>query len=72
MNYEIIIKGFIQEHVKSHWFEELDMTQNESNNTVLIGEFIDQAALYGVLRRIQDLGMELISVTPMNEQNKNE
>ncbi len=72
MNYEIIIKGFIHEHVKSHWFEDLQMTQNEAHNTVLKGDFVDQAALYGVLRRIQDLGMELISVMPKSEESKNE
>lgn len=72
MNYEIIIRGFIHEHVKSHWFEDLQMIQNEAHNTVLKGDFVDQAALYGVLRRIQDLGMELISVTPKSEESKNE
>lgn len=72
MNYEIIIRGFIHEHVKSHWFEDLQMIQNEAHNTVLKGDFVDQAALYGVLRRIQDLGMELISVMPKSEESKNE
>ena len=57
MNYEIIIKGYIHEQVKSYWFENLEMTQNEAHNTILKGDFLDQAALYGVLRRIQELGM---------------
>ena len=70
MNYEIIIKGYIHEELKSHWFEELEMTQNKAHNTVLRGDFIDQAALYGALRRIRDLGLELISVTPMDELMK--
>ena len=61
MFYEIIINGYI----KAHWFEELEMIQLDDFTTKLIGEFVDQAALYGVLRRIQDLGIELIAVQPV-------
>lgn len=61
MYYEIIIKGYI----KDHYFEALEMTQLEDFTTKLSGVFEDQAALYGVLRRIQDLGIELIAVNPV-------
>lgn len=61
MNYEIIIKGYI----KDHWFEELELTQLDDFTTKLSGTFVDQSALYGVLRRIQDLGIELIAVNPL-------
>jgi hypothetical protein len=61
MYYEIIIKGYI----KDHFFETLEMTQLEDFTTKLSGVFEDQAALYGVLRRIQDLGIELIAVNPV-------
>jgi hypothetical protein len=61
MVYEIIIKGYI----KDHYFETLEMTQLEDFTTKLSGVFEDQAALYGVLRRIQDLGIELIAVNPV-------
>jgi hypothetical protein len=61
MKYEIMIKGYIKDHL----FEELEMTQQEDFTTKLSGEFVDQAELYGVLRRIQDLGIELIAVIPV-------
>ncbi len=61
MYYEIIIKGYIKEHL----FEKLEMTLQEDFTTKLSGVFEDQAALYGVLRRIQDLGIELIAVNPV-------
>lgn len=58
MQYEIKIQGYIQEH----WFEELTVSHLEDSTTSIKGEFIDQASLYGVLRRIRDLGINLISV----------
>lgn len=61
MKYEIIIKGYIKDHL----FEEFEMTQQEDFTTKLSGEFVDQAELYGVLRRIQDLGIDLIAVNPV-------
>lgn len=66
MFYEIIIKGYL----KVDWFEDLQMSQHEDHTTKLRGEFVDQAALYGVLRRIQDLGIELVSVKPLEEGDK--
>lgn len=62
MTYEINIKGYINAYL----FEELTVEQQSDFTTKLTGEFSDQAALYGVLRRIQDLGLELISVQPLD------
>jgi len=56
--YEIIIGGHIQET----WFEGFTMTRQPDFNTKLSGQLVDQSALYGVLRTINDLGIELISV----------
>lgn len=61
---EIMIKGYVQ----PHWFEALEMRQEADYITTLRGEFEDQAALYGVLNRIQNLGMVLISVNPVEEE----
>lgn len=63
---EIMIKGYVQ----PHWFEALEMYQEADYVTILRGEFEDQAALYGVLRRIQDLGIGLISVKPVEREVK--
>lgn len=61
---EITIEGYVQ----SHWFEALEVHQEENHLTILRGEFADQAALFGVLRRIQDLGIGLISVRPIEKE----
>ncbi len=46
----------------SEWFEELTLTHEASGNTILTGPIADQAALHGVLIKIRDLGLILISV----------
>jgi hypothetical protein len=58
MLYEIIIGGYIREA----WFEGLTIIKQPDFTTKLRGDLIDQSALYGVLRIINDLGVELISV----------
>ena len=44
------------------WFEGLTMTREDNGDTLLTGPVIDQAALYGLLRKVRDLGMPLVSV----------
>lgn len=44
------------------WFEGLTITLEENGDTLLTGPVVDQAALYGLLRKVRDLGMPLISV----------
>ena len=61
MIYLIRIKG----HLGRQWtdqFGELSITSEEDGTTLLIGRVIDQAALHGILRRIHDLGIVLLSV----------
>lgn len=50
----------------SEWFEGLDMKQLSDGSTEITGSVVDQAALYGLLQRAQDLGLTLleVSVTP--------
>ena len=64
MLYEIIIGGYISET----WFEGLTAVKKPDRTTALRGRLVDQAALYGVLRRINDLGVELISVNRIREE----
>ena len=61
-----------QIRVKSHlgyewtnWFEGLAITLEESGDTLLTGPVVDQAALYGLLKKVRDLGMSLVSVNPV-------
>ena len=62
--YEIRIKGHLDNR-RAAWFEGLTVTREENGSTLLTGRF-DQAALHGLLRKVRDLGMPLISVTRVN------
>lgn len=59
--YQIRVKGHLNCHW-TDWFGGLTVTLEEHGETTLTGPVIDQAALYGLLRRIRDLGLPLISV----------
>lgn len=60
--YEIKIKGLLDQRWAS-WFDGLLLTYIEDNETLLSGPLPDQAALHGLLERIRDLNLTLISVT---------
>ena len=60
--YEIRIKGHLDPHW-SDWFAGLKLTYPEEDETLLSGPIPDQAALHGLLERIRDLNLTLISVT---------
>jgi hypothetical protein len=59
-NYQIRIKNHLDERWMRH-FEGLEVTRHPNGEMVIIG-VMDQAALHGILNRIRDLGLELISV----------
>jgi hypothetical protein len=58
--YQIRIKGHLDRRW-TDWFEGLTITQEDNGDTLLTGPVVDQAALYGLLRKVRDLGMPLIS-----------
>jgi hypothetical protein len=58
---EIRVKGCIDEHW-STWLAGLRISHTESGETILTGTVNDQAALYGVLGMLRDLGLPLLSV----------
>ena len=59
--YEIRIKGHLDDKW-ADWFEGLTITREDNGETLLTGPVVDQAALHGLLRKVRDLGVPLLSV----------
>jgi hypothetical protein len=60
-DYEIRVSGQLDDQW-SAWFESLTLTHLENGETLIAGPIQDQAALHGVLDKIRDLGLQLVSV----------
>ena len=60
--YEIRLTGRLDAHWAA-WFDGLTVSHGSDGTTVLSGPIADQAALHGVLQRVRDLGLPLVSVT---------
>ena len=68
--YEIRLKGHLDARwVK--WFDGLAITLDENGNTLLSGPVTDQAALHGLLKKVRDLGLPLISVSAVEPSPSN-
>lgn len=61
MIYQIRIRGHLDSQW-TDWFEGLTITLEENGDTLLSGPVVDQAALHGLLKKVRDLGMQLVSV----------
>ncbi len=59
--YQIRIKGHLGRHW-TDWFGGLTITLEDNGDTLLTGPVVDQAALHGLLRKVRDLGLPLVSV----------
>jgi hypothetical protein len=64
MVYQIRIKGHLGPQW-SDWFTGLSIQLTDNGETVLTGPVVDQAALHGLLKKVQDLGIPLLSVSPV-------
>jgi hypothetical protein len=61
MIYEIRLQGHLDQS-RSQWFDGMALSYDAQGHTILLGPVTDQAALYGLLDKVRDLGLPLISV----------
>lgn len=64
-HYELRISGHLDQHW-STWFSGLSLVREDDGTTTLRGAVTDQAELHGLLAKVRDLGVTLISVTPID------
>ncbi|HKV59616.1 MAG TPA: hypothetical protein VJO32_15085 [Ktedonobacteraceae bacterium] len=64
MVYQIRIKGHLGRQW-TDWFGGLTITLEDNGDTLLTGPVVDQAALHGLLKKVRDLAMPLVSVSPV-------
>ena len=64
--YQIRIKGQLGSQW-TDWFEGLTITREEKGETLITGPVVDQAALYGLLKKVRDLGLPLLAVNRVKQ-----
>ncbi|HZD01567.1 MAG TPA: hypothetical protein VFA46_15670 [Actinomycetes bacterium] len=67
VRYEIRIQGILDQ-CWSSWFDGLQLTSQPGGVTVLAGPVADQAALHGLLAKVRDLGLPLLSVRSLDQE----
>jgi hypothetical protein len=67
--YEIRLKGYLDDRW-TEWFDGLTITLEENGDTILSGPLADQAALHGILKKVRDLGLTLLSVNSVEPDTK--
>ena len=66
--YQIRPRGHLSDQW-TNWFEDLTITLEKDGDTLLTGPIVDQAALFGLLKKVRDLGMPLISINCVEPGN---
>jgi hypothetical protein len=68
--YEIRARGHLEAEYWAMWFDGMTVTTEENGETVLRGPVADQAALYGLLAKLRDLALPLLSVNRIEPDQK--
>jgi hypothetical protein len=66
--YEIRLQGHLETRWTA-WFDGLSLTTDDDGTTALRGPVVDQSALHGVLQKVRDTGLPLISVTRLDAEH---
>ena len=69
--YQIIVKGHLDSDWAS-WFGDIQLSYDAQDNSVFTGDFPDQPALYGILDRLRDLNLTLLSVTRLEPESSSQ
>jgi hypothetical protein len=67
--YKIRVRGHLDRRW-SDWFDGLEIINLQNGETILSGDIVDQAALHGVLAKVRDLNLPLISVTSVSSDRQ--
>ena len=65
--YEIRLKGQLNARW-ADWFDDMTITLDNNGDTLLSGPVVDQAALHGLLKKIRDVGLTLLSVNSFKQE----
>ena len=68
--YEIRLKGHLDSRWAA-WFDGLSLTNESDGTTIIRGPVVDQAALHGLLQKVRDIGLPLVSVTQVQPGQPN-
>ena len=67
--YQIRVKGHLESRWAA-WFDGMRLTHETDGTTNICGPVVDQAALHGLLRKLCDIGLPLVSVTQVHEEEE--
>jgi hypothetical protein len=70
-NYQIRIEGHLDDHW-AEWLGGMIFAQFPDGTTTLTGQVVDQAALYGLLKKLDDMGLSLISVNEVKKRARSD